>query len=85
MNLMTPDEIKNLQLTWQENYNRNQNLKGYHVFLVRCIADLQNLTYLEKEKIFTNKKLRVTTLICLRALTDTLFAAPIWGKFYEGR
>ena len=86
MNLTTPEEIKNLQLTRQENYNQKKTLKGYHVFLVRFIADLRNLTYLAKEKIVTDEKLcvttlelRVTTPIRSRAPTNTLFAAPIWG------
>ena len=61
INLTTPNKIKNLELTQQENYNWNKNLKRYHVFLVRFITDLRDLTFIEKEKIVTDEKLFGTT------------------------
>ena len=87
MNLTTPDEIKNLELSQRESHNRNKNLAGYHIYLVRFIADLRLLSYIEKEKIVTDEKLRgttakllVTSPIRMRAPSNPFLAVPSWGK-----
>ena len=87
MNLTTPNEIKHLELSQREANNRNKNLAGYHVYLVRFIADLRLLSFSEKEKIVTGKKIRgttaellVTSPICTRAPSNPFLAVPSWGK-----
>ena len=87
MNLIAPDEIKNLELSQSETHNRNKNLAGYHVFLTRFIADLRRLSYTEKEKIVSDEKIRGTTAALLvtssnrsRASPNTSLALPSPGK-----
>ena len=88
MNSKTVNDIKDLELSQREKSNRNKNLAGYHVYLVRFIADLRRLSYTEKEKIVTDENIRGTTaelLVSSRTRTRAppnpfLAAVPSRGK-----